>query len=89
MITFRLHAPWAHSLKERRMTVRSLIALLQNRFRVSAAETDERDTHQIIVISAAALVPDNAAADRLMDRISLFVEEHCEARILDERREIR
>ncbi|MBO7405190.1 MAG: DUF503 domain-containing protein, partial [Clostridia bacterium] len=47
-ITFRLHAPWVHSLKEKRMIVKSLLAKLQNRFHVSAAEIDEQDTHQIL-----------------------------------------
>ena len=88
-MTFRLHAPWVHSLKEKRMIVKSLIAKLQNRFHVSAAETDEQDIHQIIVIGIAAIVPHNAMADSLMDEISLFVEENTEAEILDEMRAIR
>ena len=88
-MTFRLHAPWVHSLKAERMIVKSLIAKLQNRFHVSAAETDEQDIHQIIVIGIAAIVPHNAMADSLMDEISLFVEENTEAEILDEMREIR
>ena len=88
-ITFRLRAPWVHSLKEKRMVVRSLIAQLQNRFHVSAAETDAQDTHQTIVVSAAAIVPHSALADSLMDEISAFVEEHTEAEIVDEQREIR
>ena len=88
-MTFRLHAPWVHSLKEKRMIVKSLITQLQNRFHVSAAEIDEQDTHQIIVIGLAAVVPHNAMADSLMDEISQFVEENTEAEILDETREIR
>ncbi len=88
-MTFRLHASWVHSLKEKRMIVKSLIARLQNRFHVSAAEIDEQDTHQIIVIGIAAVVPHNAMADSLMGEISVFVEENTEAEILDEQREIR
>ena len=88
-ITFMLHAPWVHSLKEKRMIVKSLIAKLQNKFHVSAAEIDEQDTHQIIVIGVAAIVPHNAMADSLMEEISLFMEENTEAEIIDEEREIR
>lgn len=88
-MTFRLHAPWVHSLKEKRMIVKSLVARLQNKFHVSAAEIDEQDIHQIIVIGVAAIVPYNAMADSLMDEISQFIEENCEAEILDEQREIR
>ena len=89
VLTFRLHAPWVHSLKEKRMIVKSLIAKLQNKFHVSAAEVDEQDTHQIIVIGVAAIVPHNAAADSLMEKISQFVEENTEAEIIDEERELR
>ena len=88
-ITFKLHAPWVHSLKEKRMIVKSILAKLQNRFHVSAAEIDEQDTHQIIVIGIAAIVPHNAQADSLMESISRFVEENCEAEIIGEEREIR
>ena len=88
-MTFRLHASWVHSLKEKRMIVKSLIARLQNRFHVSATEIDEQDTHQIIVIGIAAVVPHNAMADSLMGEISVFMEENTEAEILDEQREIR
>ena len=88
-MTFRLHAPWVHSLKEKRTIVKSLIAKLQNKYHVSAAEIDEQDMHQIIVIGVAAIVPHNAMADSLMDDISMFIEENTEAEILDEQREIR
>lgn len=88
-VTFRLHASWVHSLKEKRKIVKSLTEQLQNRFHVSAAEIDEQDTHQIIVIGVAAIVPHNGIADSLMEKISLFVEENCDAEILDEKREIR
>lgn len=71
------------------MIVKSLIAKLQNRYHVSAAEIDEQDAHQIIVIGVAAIVPHNAMADSLMDDISMFIEENTEAEIIDEQREIR
>ena len=88
-MTFRLHAPWVHSLKEKRMVVKSLVTQLQNRFHVSAAELDEQDTHQIIVIGVAAIVPHNAIVDGLMEKISQFVESASEAEVLEETREIR
>ena len=89
VMTFRLHAPWVNSLKEKRMIVKSLVAKLQNKFHVSAAEVDEQDTHHIIVIGVAAIVPHNALADSMMDEISSFVENNTEAEILDEIREVR
>lgn len=88
-MTFRLHAPWVHSLKEKRMVVKSLITQLQNKFHVSAAEVDEQDIHQIIVIGVAAVVPHHALADSLMEEISQFVETATDAQVLEEAREIR
>lgn len=88
-MTLRLRAPWVHSLKEKRMIVKSLIAQLQNRYHVSAAEIDEQDTHQLIVIGIAAIIPNTALADSLMEDISLFIEDITEAEILEETREIR
>ena len=88
-MTFQLNAPWVHSLKEKRMIVKSLVAQLQNKFHVSAAEIDEQDVHQIIVIGVAVIVPNNSLADSLMDEISQFVETATDAQVLEETREIR
>ena len=88
-MSFTLRASWVHSLKEKRIIVKSLIAKLQNKFHVSAAEIDEQDTHQLIVIGVAAIVPHAAMADSLMEDISLFVEASTEAEIINEEREIR
>ena len=88
-MTFRLYAPWVHSLKEKRMIVKSLVAKLQDKFHVAAAEIDEQDTHQIVMIGVADIVPNTAFADSLMEEISTFVEDATDAEILDEKREIR
>ncbi len=55
---------------------------------MSAAEIDEQDVHQIIVIGVASIVPHNAMADSLMDEISEFVESNTEAEIVEEVREV-
>jgi len=55
---------------------------------VSAAEIDELDVHQIIVIGVASIVPHNAMADSLMGEISEFVDANTEAEIIEEEREI-
>ena len=43
----------------------------------------------IIVIGVAAIVPHNAIADSLMEKISQFVESASEAEVWEETREIR
>ena len=66
VMTLRLCTPWAHSLKEKRMVVKSLVTRLQNTFHVSAAEIGAQDAHQILEIGIAAVVPHQAMADSLM-----------------------
>lgn len=87
-LEIKLHSPWVHSLKEKRMVVRSLMAKLRNKFNVSVAEVGEQDIHQIIVIGVAAIVPHNAQADSVMEEIRYFIEENTEAEILDIERDI-
>lgn len=88
VLTLRLRAPWVHSLKEKRMELRSLLAKLRNRFNVSVAETDEQDTHQLLVISAAALAADSAQADSILDHVLAFVEANTEAEVVAVEREL-
>lgn len=87
--TFRLRASWCHSLKEKRMIVKSLTARIQNTFHISVVEAAQQDNHQIIVIGIAAAVPDGAYADALMEKISAFVDQNTDAEVLHEEREIR
>lgn len=89
VLTIKLHAPWVHSLKEKRMIVKSILAKIRNKFQVSAAEVEDQDIHQSIVIGVAFIVPHNALADSIMEEIVHFVEENTEAEIVKEEREIR
>ncbi|WP_343253094.1 DUF503 domain-containing protein [Ligaoa zhengdingensis] len=88
VLTLRLRAPWVHSLKEKRMELRSLLAKLRNKFNVSVAETDEQDTHQLLVISAAAVAADSAQADSILDHVLAFVEANTEAEVVAVEREL-
>ena len=89
VMELRLYAPWVHSLKEKRMAVKSLIGKIRSRYAVSAAEIDEQDIHQTIVIGVAAIVAHTAKADSVMDDILAFVESSTEAEIVSVEREIR
>ena len=37
-LKIKLHAPWVHSLKEKRMVVKSLLSKMRNKFNVAVAE---------------------------------------------------
>ncbi len=86
-LTIRLYAPWVHSLKEKRMEVKSLIAKLQNKFHVSAAEVDEQDIHQTIVIGIAAVAIGQMQADSIADHLCNYVEANTEAEIISIQRD--
>jgi uncharacterized protein len=78
-----LRASWAHSLKEKRMVVKSLLQKLKNKFNVSIAEIDTQDIHQTIVIGIAAVCANAAQADSIMEHVLAFVEENTDAEIVD------
>ena len=87
-VKIKIHLPWVHSLKEKRMVVKSLIAKLQNKFNVSVAEIDEQDVHQIAVIGVAGLAGDAAMADSVIDHVLNFAEENTEAEIIGVERKV-
>ena len=89
VMEIRLYAPWVHSLKEKRMVVKSLLGKIRSRYAVSAAETAEQDIHQTIVIGVASIVAHAAQADSMMEDILAFVEENTEAEIVSVEREMR
>jgi hypothetical protein len=85
----RLFAPWVHSLKEKRMIVKSLTAKTRNQFNVSVAEVGDQDLHQSIVLGLACVAGHTALADSIMDHVIAFIENNTEAEIIGVRREIR
>ncbi len=85
--TIMLRAPWVHSLKEKRMIVKSIIAKVQNKFNVSIGEVDEQDTHKTIVLGIACVAANTALADSIVDNVLKFIENNSEAEIVDIQRE--
>lgn len=84
----KLHLPWVHSLKEKRMTVKSIIARVHNQFNVSIAEIEEQDIHQTAVLGFAAVAGDRAQADSITDHVINFIEGVTEGEIVGIEREI-
>lgn len=78
----KIHFPWVHSLKEKRMEVKSICAKVRNKFNISAAEVDEQDIHQIAVLGFASIAGDRAQADSIMDNILNFIELNTQGEII-------
>jgi len=53
VLTLELRIEHAHSLKEKRHVVRSLVEKLRGKFNVSVAEIEDQDVHNSAVIAAA------------------------------------
>lgn len=83
-----LYIPWVHSLKEKRMVVKSLCAKLRNQFNVSVAEVEEQDTHQTAVFGIACVADDTRQIDSILDNILSFIESNTEGEITKIQREI-
>ena len=87
--TIKLYVPWVHSLKEKRMVVKSLIAKTKNKFNVSIAEVNEQDIHQTIVLGLACVAGTIALADSMIGSIQMFIENNTDSEILEFQREVR
>ncbi len=83
----KIHLPWVHSLKEKRMVVKSLCAKVKNHFNVSIAEVEEQDIHQILVLGFAAVTTDHAQADSVIDNVINYIESNTEGEIVNIERE--
>lgn len=83
IIKVKLRANWVHSLKEKRMVVKSLVKKLQNKFNISVSEFDNQDIHQSIVIGIAGICLDSRQADSTIDNIINYIYENTDAEIIN------
>ena len=88
-LKMKIYAPWVHSLKEKRMVVKSILGKVRNKFNVSAAEVDAQDVHQTIIIGIAIIVAHQGQADSMEEEIMRFVEMNTDAEILEIETEVR
>lgn len=83
-----IHLPWVHSLKEKRMVVKSLCAKIHNKFNVSIAEVAEQDIHQIVVLGISSVADNTSQADSILDHVLQFAEGNTEGDIVKVEREL-
>jgi uncharacterized protein YlxP (DUF503 family) len=76
------------SLKEKRSLVRPVIAELQRKFNVSAAETGSHDLHRRAGIGVAMAAADRAHAVDVLDAAERLVAAHPEFELLSARRDL-
>lgn len=76
---FEIHIPYAQSLKEKRMVVKSLRDKLRHRFEISAGEVGLHDAHQRARMAVSFVSIDDAAADAMLDRVLAYIETNSDA----------
>lgn len=82
-LEIKLGAPWVHSLKEKRMIVRSLIAKVRQSFNVSIHEIGTQDEHQIITLGVTTGSNSSAQLQSVLDQVVNFIESNYETSVDD------
>lgn len=89
ILTLHLHIPSCRSLKEKRSRLKPLLTRLHKEFNISVAEMDANDVWQSAVIACAVVSNDRAQAQRMLQRVSEWVERNWrDVTIVDEEFEL-
>ncbi len=73
-LRLELQIPHAHSLKEKRGPLKSLLAQLENRFRCAVAEVAYQDLHQRAAVAAALVGSEGKIVAQRLQSIRRFAE---------------
>lgn len=76
------------SLKEKRSVVRPIVAELQRRFSVAAAEAGHLDLHQRALVGVAVVAADRAHCTEVLDRCERFAAARPEIELLSARQRL-
>jgi uncharacterized protein YlxP (DUF503 family) len=69
VLTLELSLPDAHSLKDKRQTVKSLKDRLRGKFNVAVAEIDFQDLWQRALISAVTVSSEHSHAEQMLQSV--------------------
>ena len=85
MLTYELHLPHAHSLKEKRAVITPILEGARRRHRVAAAEVDHQDTWQRAALAFATVSGEERMAKAVLDEVDRFVWSFPEVDVIDQR----
>ena len=88
IMSVNLRASWVHSLKEKRMIVRSITQKLKNKFNISVNEIENQDLHQSIVIGISGICARSSQADSTVENIINFIELNTDAELVNVEKDI-
>ncbi len=84
----KLNIPGAHSLKDKRQALKSLMARVKGSFNASVAEVGQNDMWQSAVIGIAVVGNDRGFVNSSLDHIVDFIEELRSVEIVSHEMEI-
>lgn len=82
LLHIHLHIHDSHSLKEKRMVIKSLKDKLRRQFNISVTETDNHDKWQLANIGVATISTDTKHANQILSGVVKFIEDLKEAEML-------
>ena len=85
-VEIELHIPNAHSLKDKRQVVKSLVEGARRRLGITAAETGRQDAWQRSTLGFAVVTSSAHQAESVIDDVERFVWGHGEVEVLSAER---
>jgi uncharacterized protein len=82
-----LMVPESHSLKEKRMVLRSIKDRTALKFNVAVAEVGDQDNWQSAVLGLAVVANDRRFVEGMLEKIVKFIEELAIAKLIDDERD--
>ena len=83
-----LHIPASHSLKSKRIVLKSLKKRIQNKFNASIAEVDYNDKWQRSTLGISIVANERRFIDQMFSQIMNLVENNSDVEIIDHSTEI-
>lgn len=76
-----MQIPWARSLKDKRMAVKSILTRVIEKFNVSAAEVEHQDLPKTTMLAVVCVAAGQGQADSILEHVLCFVENRFEGEI--------
>jgi len=83
LLRVELRIPQAHSLKDKRRVVRSLLDRVSAKFNAAVAETGHQDVWSYAEVAVVAVSNDGRHVNSMLDTILNFIESHAAAEVAD------
>lgn len=83
LCTVKLHIPMAHSLKDKRKVLKSLLEKGKNKFNIAIAEVDQNDLWQSSTIAFVTVTNDISYLDSVLEKVIKFIEESNGVQMVD------